>query len=202
MNEQSVNPSPEMPEPVFGAARLPMWPVLLLAALFFGGQLYLETYGGGFMGDNYAESLKSPAPTGDLPPEVLLYLQGQEVYAKYCSACHQPNGMGTPGQFPPLAGSEWVTGPGHARTVRIILDAVGGPMTVKGVPWNSEAMLAWRDQLKDDEIAAVTTFIRGNKDWGNNAPPVKTEQVKALRDETSGHAGRKYSAEELLKIPE
>ncbi|MBM3876858.1 MAG: cytochrome c [Verrucomicrobia bacterium] len=201
---QSSAPLPELPEPTFGKAGLPMWPVLMLAALFFGGQLYLETYGGGFRADVYAETLKTPPPTGDLSEEEKLMLRGAEVY-KLCSACHQPNGMGTPGQFPPLAGSDWVLAEGPNRVIRIVLDGVQGPIKVKVkdavTEWNN-AMVPWRDPLSDADIAAVTTFIRRNKDWGHNASLVKPAQVKAIREATSAQAGRNYSADELLKVPE
>ncbi len=200
-NEQNIITT-ETAEPTVGKAGLPLWPVLLLAVLFFGSQIYVDGTSGAFRGDVYAESLKLPPPRGNLPPEVKLYMRGEEVYSKNCSACHQQNGLGTPGQFPPLAGSEWVLSPSPNRTIRILLDAVGGPIKVKGVDINSDAMLAWRDQLKEDDIAAVVTFIRGNTDWGNAASFVKPEQVKAVKADTSKHAGTKYTAAELLQVPE
>jgi len=204
MNENPANPLPELPEPTFGKAGLPMWPVLLLAALFFGGQLYMESFGGGFRADVYNEILNTPPPTGDLSEEDRLMLRGAEVY-KNCSACHQPNGMGTPGQFPPLAGSDWALAEGPNRMIRIVLDGVQGPIKVKlkdtVTEWNN-TMVPWRDPLTDYDIAAVVTFVRRNKDWGHNASLVKPAQVKSIREATSAQAGRNYTADELLKIPE
>ena len=61
-------------------------------------------------------------------------------------------------------------------------------------------MVAWRTVYTNDEpIAAVLSYIR--QQWGYNAPPIKTEQIKAIRAETASHAGRSWTAEELLQIP-
>ena len=51
----------------------------------------------------------------------------------------------------------------------------------------------------DQQIADVLTYIRS--EWGNNAPEVKPEQVKAIRDKTAGRPGQ-WLADELLKVPE
>jgi hypothetical protein len=46
----------------------------------------------------------------------------------------------------------------------------------------------------------VLSYVRN--EWGNKAPPVKPQEVKAIRDETKSHAGTAYSPEELLKLPD
>lgn len=204
MNDEKNITAPAGAEPTVGSAGLPLWPVLLLGVLFFGSQLYVDGTSGGFRGDVYAESLKTPPPTGDLPPDVKLFIRGAEIY-KACAACHQPNGLGTPGQFPPLAGSDWVLADGPNRIIRIVLDGLQGPIKVtsKGVPsdW-SNVMVPWRDALPDSDIAAVITYIRRNSEWGHNASVVTPQQVKAVRDASSGHAGTPNSADELLKVSE
>lgn len=85
--------------------------------------------------------------------------------------------------------------PGPNRIIRAVLNGLTGPVTVKGKEWNLN-MLAWRDTYDDKHIAAVLTYIRSN--WGNNAPPVKPEQVAAARKEV--HPGPMTSPE-LLQIP-
>ena len=60
-------------------------------------------------------------------------------------------------------------------------------------------MVPWRSALTDDEIAAVLTYVRQNPDWGNKAPAVTAERVKALREKTKSR-NQPYSPEELQKI--
>ena len=182
-----------------GSSPAPVWPVVLLGILFFGSQLYLDKFSGGFRSDVFAETLKAPPQLSELPPEEKLYLRGQLVYAN-CAACHQPSGSGTPGQFPPLTGSEWVLAPKPDRIMRIVLDGLGGPVKVKDQDWNNQ-MVPWRDVLSDADIAAVITFIRRNKEWGHSASAVTEAEVKAARNDTSSHAGTPWNAEDLLKVP-
>jgi cytochrome c553 len=112
--------------------------------------------------------------------------------AKNCQGCHQETGLGLAGAFPPVVGSEWVTGPSETL-VRVLLHGLQGPVQVQGATYNG-AMPAWKDVLKDGEIAAVATYIR---QWAPNAAPaVPLDQVATLR--TAG-AGRRaaWNAGEL-----
>ncbi|NNF03047.1 MAG: cytochrome c, partial [Rhodothermales bacterium] len=64
------------------------------------------------------------------------YLTGEAVYSKYCVTCHQADGQGIPGAFPPVAGAEWVDGdPG--RLIRLVLNGMQGPITVRGEEYNN-----------------------------------------------------------------
>jgi mono/diheme cytochrome c family protein len=60
-------------------------------------------------------------------------------------------------------------------------------------------MVPWKDVLSDEEIAAVLTYVRQNKEWGNNAPEVKPERVKAVREKTK-NISVQYTPEDMLKI--
>lgn len=116
-------------------------------------------------------------------------VDGAKVYAT-CSACHQANGAGIPGAFPPLAESEWVNGPVE-NLIRIQLRGLMGPITVKGTTYNS--VMPPNAAMSDEEIAAVLTHIRSN--FGNSSSAVTPDQVKALRSE----AGKPMlKAEELI----
>ncbi len=108
---------------------------------------------------------------------------GTAIYARHCQACHQASGAGVAGAFPPVVGSEWVTGDATV-VVRILLHGLQGPVTVRGTTYVG-AMPAWRDVLSDAEIAAVATYIR---QWAPNAAsPVSTE---AVATERAAHAAR------------
>jgi mono/diheme cytochrome c family protein len=128
-----------------------------------------------------------------------MFATGQELFLVRCLACHQATGLGLPGQFPPLAGSDWVLTPGPGRPARIILNSVTGEIKVKGEIYNNPAMPPWRDITSDEEIAAILTYVR--QAWGNNASPVKPEQIKEIREKTSDR-GTQWTAPELLTVPE
>jgi mono/diheme cytochrome c family protein len=103
--------------------------------------------------------------------------EGQRVYNTVCAACHQMDGTGVEGVFPPVAGSEWVIGD-EGVLVRIILHGVSGEMMVKGNVYNS-MMPPFGGALSNAEVAAVSTYIR--RSWGNNAPPVTAATVARIR---------------------
>ena len=96
-----------------------------------------------------------------------------------CGACHGQNGEGGP-IAPPLAGSEWVTGP-ISNLVRIQLRGLQGAITVAGKEYNMPGGMAALSFQTDEQIAGVLTYIRNS--FGNKAPAVKPEQVAALRIE-------------------
>jgi mono/diheme cytochrome c family protein len=106
-------------------------------------------------------------------------VNGAEVFTR-CAACHQANGMGVPGSYPPLAGSEWLLGNPEVP-IRIVLHGLQGPITVKSGSFNS-AMTPFADQLSDAEIAAVISYERSS--WGNSASKITAEQVASVRAAT------------------
>jgi mono/diheme cytochrome c family protein len=96
-----------------------------------------------------------------------------------CGACHGQNGEGGP-IAPPLAGSEWVTGP-VSNLIRIQLRGLQGPITVAGKEYNMPGGMAALSYQTDEQIADVLTYVRNS--FGNKASAVKPEQVAALRSE-------------------
>lgn len=185
----------------------------ILDTLLFLGSLtlvawsgvYLGHYGGRFHGNEFdavpSKRTGSAGPVG--PPESPEFKRGRIVYALNCQACHgaRGEGEGTPG-VPPLDKSEWVTGAGASRLMRILIHAVDGPMKVLGKDYNNPGMLAWGpsgSNLPAEDLAAVATFIR--QAWSNKASTVTVDQIKAVLDETKGRE-TKWTEPELLKIPE
>ncbi|MDD4933138.1 MAG: cytochrome c [Methylacidiphilaceae bacterium] len=118
-------------------------------------------------------------PSAASPIEV-----GQDVYQANCAACHQPTGQGMSGQFPPVAGSDWVNGDPRVLAA-MVLGGLQGPVRVAGAEYNG-MMPAWKTVLSDAKIAAVLTFLR--QAWGNRSSAVEEEQVKSVRAETTSHA--------------
>ena len=123
---------------------------------------------------------------------------GKKVYNN-CIACHQASGLGIPGQFPPLVGSEWVD-QGTSRLGAIMLHGINGPFKVAGQTYN-QLMPAWNN-LSDEKIAQVVTYIRrefGSLQEGDDGV-VTTEMIKAAREQFGSHSGP-YTEAELLAIP-
>jgi len=128
---------------------------------------------------------------------------GKEVYMKaaagggMCFTCHQPNGVGLAGQFPPLAGSDWVLGD-KDRLIKISMYGLMGEIEVNGVKYNNVMAPPGipPGSLTDDQIANVLTYIRN--DWGNSASAVSAEEVATVRASLKGRAPMQmFTAAEL-----
>ena len=109
-------------------------------------------------------------------PDAASLERGKAVYSRTCVACHQPTGMGLPPVFPPLAGSEWVA-KDASIAVRNIVNGMQGPITVKGVSYNS--MMPPVAGLSDKDIADVVNYV--NNSWGNAGPNVTEAEVTAIK---------------------
>lgn len=103
--------------------------------------------------------------------------EGKKQYMMICVVCHQPTGMGLPVVFPPLTKSEYVNGPGE-RLIAMVLKGNAGPMLIDGKPFNN-IMPGQEMVLKDEQIAAVLTYVRQN--FSNNAPPISADMVTLAR---------------------
>jgi cytochrome c oxidase cbb3-type subunit 2 len=101
---------------------------------------------------------------------------GEPLYSAHCAACHQAQGQGLPGAFPPLAGNDVVLDSDATEHIDIILHGLQGK-TIDGVDYSSP-MPAF-PQLSDEQIAAIVNHERTS--WGNNAPTVTSDEVAAVR---------------------
>jgi mono/diheme cytochrome c family protein len=134
---------------------------------------------------------KAPTPAaGGIDPALMK--NGQQQFL-VCGACHGQSGEGT-AAGPPLAGSEWVTGP-VSNLIIIQLRGLKGPITVAGKEYNFPAGMTPMAYQTDEQIAGVLTYIRNN--FGNKASAVKPEQVAALR----GEVGKPQATVEELTKP-
>ncbi|MFB6374582.1 MAG: cbb3-type cytochrome c oxidase subunit II, partial [Bradymonadaceae bacterium] len=110
--------------------------------------------------------------------------EGAGIYKQRCASCHQADGSGVPGTFPPLAGDPVVTANDPTRHVEIVVDGLQGK-AIEGTSY-AAAMPAFGDKLSDDEIAAVINHERTS--WGNDAPTVTADEVADIR-RAMGRAG-------------
>jgi mono/diheme cytochrome c family protein len=192
--------STETGEPTATRSAAPMWIIVVTLALICFGGLYLDSHGGWFDKNVYApygsrEQLDSFQPKSGAAAAMA---RGKTVYEGVCGICHGSDGAGKPGQFPALAGSEWVTAKGCNRLVHIPLAGVAGAIKVQGKDWNLN-MAAMGAALPDEDVAAVLTYIRSS--WGNKAEAVTADDVKKVRAEI-GKSPQPYSGAQLDAMPE
>ncbi len=121
-----------------------------------------------------AASTPPATTTADAAPAA----DGEKLFDSNCAACHQATGVGIPGSFPPLAGNPIITADDPTLITRIVLYGLQGKITVEGVDYDG-VMPAWEHVFKDDEIAAILTYVRSQ--WGNSASAVDTTLVAAQR---------------------
>ncbi len=162
---------------------LPMLVAALTGAIGGWGATYLWYEAGdgsdALLGDGRSALIASPSDKrASSPPGI----NGAAIYAARCAACHQSNGAGIAGVFPPLAKSQWVLGESR-RLASIVLQGLQGEIEVLGQKYNG-VMPAFRDVLSDAELAAVLTHVRSS--WGNESPPVDAALVERLRMELAG----------------
>src|SRR5438874_12030248 len=125
----------EKREPRVGLEPLSIWLIAVYGlAIFFGGA-YLGRFSGTFSGDSLDPALVPAAKKaaaagpggGQQAAELSPAERGKKVFLANCATCHQATGLGVPGQYPPLAGSEFTTG-GSRRPAMIVLKGLKGPV--------------------------------------------------------------------------
>jgi mono/diheme cytochrome c family protein len=196
---QPVSQTPAKDDSAAQNGTFPVWLIIALVVLLYWAATYFDEHGGWFEPKvyepfrNVADVTRFQPQTGNEGP----IPHGREVYGRTCVVCHQADGRGTPGTFPPLAGSDWVNEKEPGRVIRIVLQGAQGPIKVSDHPFNN-TMVPW-NSLSDVDIAAVISFVRSNKEWGNNASIVTPAQVKAIREKVKGHP-LPFAPDELLQI--
>jgi len=195
--------SAEPGEPTAGPAAVPIWLIVLLGLLLFWGMVYLDEDGGWFNPEvfkpftSYAEvSTKQP-----YDPEAAFRALGESTFNKSCALCHQASGLGKEGQFPPLAGSDWLLAPGPNRIGRIVLNGLSGPIRVQaasGIVSLNATMAPLGGTYSNEEVAAALSYAR--RQWGNNASKITPDQIAAIRAAIASHPGP-FTPDELLAIP-
>jgi mono/diheme cytochrome c family protein len=190
-------------EPTVGNPTVPVLLILTIGALFFWGSVYLDRHAGGF-NQQVFEPFDSQANVAAAQPydPVRSYIAlGEADFNKTCAACHQTGGQGKPGQYPPLAGSDWVQASSAALIGRIVLRGVTGPILVKTgsdtVSLNG-TMPPHADVYNDEELGAILSYVR--QAFGNHAGMIKPEEMTAIRKAVAAHPGP-FTSAELQAIP-
>jgi len=128
--------------------------------------------------------------------------RGKGIYMQTCIACHQPTGLGVPGAFPPLAGTEYTQGDSR-RMIAMTLKGVNPPLKVKEMTYAvpMPPLPVQFPMLADDnKLADVINYVRnsfGNKDDKGVTPAMIAEVRKEFVDKTTP-----WTEPELQKFPE
>ena len=149
-----------------------------------------EKFGGTF--GTIAHEVEQPQVLAgsEVKPEV----KGDMIYAGVCQACHQIDGKGVAGKYPPLSGSDWLLHD-ELTPARIVLFGLEGTIAVKGMGFNNK-MPQFYDKLSNDEIAAAISFARSS--FGNKATAVSPVQVDSMRRSYNGRGP--WSSAELESL--
>jgi cytochrome c oxidase cbb3-type subunit II len=139
----------------------------------------------------YLQSLKQVPLPAETKPMVFLYepkdkkaensgndpvtINGKELYAKHCQSCHQENGEGLKGAFPPLKGSPIVTGDNHELYIDIIMNGYDARPE-----FSAMAPIGTNLEFTEHEVTALMNYERNS--WGNKADSLTTGEVKKIMD--------------------
>lgn len=153
---------------------------LLVSALYLG-TMFLISCGGGASEEahdhdhDHEHDTKTETPAA---PEASMNLEaGKKVYDAKCMACHQANGEGLSGTFPPLAASDFLL-EDKARAIKTTINGNKEAITVNGVEYPGGTMTV--QELTDQEVVDVVNYILNS--WGNNGGTVTLEDVKAAKE--------------------
>ncbi len=141
----------------------------------------------GFVAPAEIEFVKFDPPKRLNPADQKVYELGATIYQKHshCATCHLAHGKGNGVVYPSLVKSPWVNG-SEDRLVKMALHGMWGKITVHGKTYDPSRgvppMTAFRSLLKDDELAAVLTFVRNT--WGNEASTITPDTVAKIRAAT------------------
>lgn len=121
-------------------------------------------------------NIKTPDKVNDnLQKETLE--AGAAAYNLYCATCHLADGKGDGNRYPPIHGSEWVSG-NKNKLIEVVLNGLSGNITVNNKPYNG--VMPGHDFLKDEELASILTYIRLG--FANYASPITAEEVRKVRE--------------------
>ena len=103
--------------------------------------------------------------------------RGGIIYTDFCMQCHLGNGKGVPGNFPPLAGSNWLKEK-REESIHAVKYGQKGEIVVNGVTYNGVMVPMG---LSDREVADVMNYVMNS--WGNTQDEMITENEVAKVEE-------------------
>jgi len=127
----------------------------------------------------YLKSLPEQQDAAAAPADPAVMAAGQAVYRDQCSACHGLDGRGVAMLFPSLVQSSLAHASDPTSAIRLVLR--GGRSVATDAEPTAPAMPSFGWQLKDEQVAAVLSYIRTT--WKPAASPVTAEKVEQIRQQ-------------------
>jgi glucose/arabinose dehydrogenase/cytochrome c553 len=118
-------------------------------------------------------NIKTPDEKKD---DLSINAPGSMAYTRYCASCHLPGGQGDGNRYPPLFGSQWVTGP-NKKLIEVVLKGLSGPIQVRGKSY--DGVMPAHDFLSDEQVADILSYIRTRMTHGGTT--ISAEEVGAVR---------------------
>lgn len=102
-------------------------------------------------------------------------VEGQKLYMKYCSTCHQKEGTGLGELYPPVAKSDYVDN-NLESVICIMKNGISGPLEVNGVVYNQP--MPGVMGITSLEIAEIATYMYNS--WGREGDMISVKKVDEL----------------------
>ena len=145
----------------------------------YSGKEVDSTYLGDKAGDLRTVAVATKAAETGVLTKDMQIKAGEALFTGTCSVCHQANGEGLPGVFPPLAKSDYLT-QDRAKTIAVVINGLSGAIKVNGKDYNS--VMPPMSQLNDDAIANILTYVSNS--WGNKGDQITQAEVAKVRAST------------------
>ncbi len=131
--------------------------------------------------DRTSGTAASPINTGELQPvavqsEDLSDHPGKQLYNQHCLACHQADGNGVPGMFPPLTDPDWIDGE-NERLISVVIHGLDEEIVVNGEKYNT--IMVPMPHLSDREVMDVLNYVR--REFGTSEKEITLEEVEKVR---------------------
>ena len=145
----------------------------------YSGKEVDSTYLGDKAGDLSTVAVATKAAETGVLTKDMQIKAGAALFTGTCSVCHQANGEGLAGVFPPLAKSDFLA-QGPAKSIAVVINGLSGPVKVNGKDYNS--VMPPMSQLNDDAIANILTYVTNS--WGNTGDQITQAEVAKVRATT------------------
>ncbi|MCF8226723.1 MAG: cytochrome c [Bacteroidales bacterium] len=105
---------------------------------------------------------------------------GQPLYTQHCLPCHQADGNGVPGMYPPIVETKWVNGD-NKTLISIVVHGMDEEIEVNGEFYNT--IMAPLPHLSDQQVSDVLNYVR--RQFGSSTEKITPEEVKIVRENES-----------------
>lgn len=103
------------------------------------------------------------------------YPNGAKIYNTKCFVCHQATGLGVPGAFPPLKGSDYLMAD-KKRAVAQVLNGSTEPIEVNGTTYT--VPMPFQVDTHQDAVDVINYVLNA---WGNDGGTITLEEVKDIK---------------------